>query len=292
MKKNYILGLTFGLSIAVVSWQKSVTVEKDSYKISHRNNSGSPTGRTGAPGEGNCTGCHSGSVQSGATENVLMLADGSGPVTSYVPGQTYTVALSMSSSPAKKGMQVTALNPSNQGAGTFTAISGGGVAVTAGSGKSYANHTAASTLASFPGWAWEWTAPATNVGAVKFYVATNKANNNGQNTGDVIYLSNYTFNGTVGLEENKLVTLSEFNAAFSAENSMIYIQYSSLIVGSNHLNIIDMNGRSIMNMDMGQATIGMNKDMVSLPEYVKNGMYVVQYFVNNYPMSKTIVVER
>jgi len=292
MKKNYILALTFGLSVAIVSWQKSNTVEKNSYKISHRNNSGAPTGRTGAPGEGNCTGCHSGTVQPGATENVLMLADGSGPVTSYVPGQTYTVALSMSSSPAKKGMQVTALNSSNQAAGTFTAITGGGVAITTGSGKSYANHMAASTLSSFPGWAWEWTAPATNVGAVEFYVATNKANNNGQNSGDVIYLSNHTFNSTVGLEENKLEAVGEFNASFSAENSMIYIQYSSLINGSNYVNIVDMSGRSVLNMDMGQAAIGVNKDMVRVPEYVKNGMYVVQYFVNNYPMSKTIVVER
>ena len=293
MKKNYILALTFGLSIAIVSWQKSSITEKYTYKKSHKNSSGSPSGRTGAPGEANCTACHTGSVQAGATENILILSDGSGQVTSYVPGQTYTVALAMVSSPTKKGMQVTALNSSNQAAGSFGTVTGGGVAITSGSGKFYANHTGASTTATFPGWAWEWTAPATNVGAVKFYVATNKANNNGQNSGDVIYLSNHTFNGTtVGLEENTLETVGEFNASFSAQNSMIYIQYSSLIVGANHVNILDMSGRTIVNMNMGQSTIGLNKDMIRLPDYVKNGMYVVQYFVNNFPMTKTIAVER
>ncbi len=292
MKKNYILALTLGLSIAFVSWQKSGTVQSNTFKKTHKNNSGASTGKTGAPGESNCTECHTGSVQSGTTENLLLVGNAGGPITSYVPGQSYTVTLSMSSSPSKKGMQVTALNSSNQAAGSFSTITGGGVAITNGSGKTYANHTAASTLPTFPGWAWTWTAPATNVGPVDFYVATNKANGNGNNSGDLIYLSSHTYGSTVGIEENKIEVVGEFNASFSVENSTIYIQYSSLINGKNHVNVVDMNGRSVLNMNMGTSSVGVNKDMIILPEYIKNGMYIVQFFVDNYSMTKTIVVER
>ncbi|MGJ8661375.1 MAG: choice-of-anchor V domain-containing protein [Bacteroidota bacterium] len=292
MKKNYILTLTLGLSIAIVSWQKSGTVETNKYKKSHRYNSGATAGKTGAPGESNCTECHSGSVQAGTTENMLIVADGSGQVTSYVPGETYTVALAMTSNPSKKGMQATVLTASNQAAGTFATVPGGGVAIISGSGKFYANHTSSSTTSAFPSWTWTWTAPATNVGPVRFYVATNKANNNGQNSGDIIYLSNHPLNATVGIEENKIETVSNFNASFSPENSTVYIQFSSLINGNNHVNIVDMNGRSVLNMNMGTSQIGINKDMIRLPEHVKNGMYVVQYFVDNNPMTKSIVVER
>jgi hypothetical protein len=290
MKKNYVFTFALIIGIGLVSWQKSSSVQTSKYKKSHKYQSGAPAGKTGAPGEGNCTECHTGSVMAGSSENQFILVDGAGVATSYVPGVTYQIGLSMASNPAKKGMQVTARDANNATAGTFTGASG--VALTSSSGKSYANHTAASTLSSFPLWTWSWTAPATNVGPVKFYVATNVANNNGQNSGDVIHLSNHTYNGTVGLEEKSIETVKDFSASFSAENSMVYMQFSSLINGSNFVNIVDLNGKSVLNMKVGTSTIGVNKESVRLPDHIKNGMYIVQFFVDNYPMSKSIVVER
>lgn len=291
MKKNNILFLSFFVATGLLSWQKSTSVKTSNYEKLHRNASGAPSGRTGAPGEGNCTGCHQGNVMAGSSENQFILVGSSGVVSTYIPGETYQVGLSMASNPAKKGMQVTVLNATNQFVGSF-APAAGGVNFTTGGGKTYANHTAVSATSTFPLWTWEWTAPATNVGPVKFYVATNVADNNLLNTGDVIHLSNHTFNGTVGLEENTLETVQNFNASFSAENNTMYLQFTALINGKNYLNLVDMSGKSVLNMDLGTSSIGMNKDAIRLPEYIKNGLYVVQFFVDNFPMSKTISVQR
>ena len=56
------------------------------------NSSGAGAGKTGAPGESNCTACHSGSTQDGANENLLTVLDGGNPVFEYLPGQTYDQA--------------------------------------------------------------------------------------------------------------------------------------------------------------------------------------------------------
>jgi|TARA_R110000737_G_scaffold124916_1_gene157351 hypothetical protein len=291
MKKNYVFTLALVIGIGLVSWQKSSSIQTSEYKKSHRFTSGAPNGKTGAPGESNCTDCHTGSVMAGSSENIFTVAGSTGAITTYVPGQTYQIELAMASNPAKKGMQVTVLDANNSFAGSFTPAAGG-VNFTMGGGKTYANHSAASTTTSFPFWNWQWTAPATNVGPVTFYVATNVANNNGQNTGDVIHISNHTFNGVVGLEENSIESVKDFRASFSAENSMVYIQFSSLINGSNFVNIVDMTGKSVLNMDIGASSIGINKESVRLPEHIKNGMYIVQFFVDNYPMSQSILVKR
>ena len=77
-------------------------------------------GKTGAPGEQNCTSCHSGATQNGANENLLVVNNDIGfGITQYTPGASYTVNLSMASNPAKKGFQVTALNAATTMAGNF-----------------------------------------------------------------------------------------------------------------------------------------------------------------------------
>lgn len=290
-KNNLLLFLFFLLGISLISWQKTEPSQRTKFQKSLRHNSGAPTAKTGAPGETNCTVCHLGSVQTGTNENQFLLTNSSGAVTHYLPNETYQIELSMASNPAKKGMQVTVLNSSNQFVGSFTPATGG-VNFTMAGGRSYANHTAASTLATFPFWTWNWTAPATDEGPVTFYVATNLANANGQNSGDVIHLSNHTIGSTMSLKENSFSAVGEFNASFSPENSMIYLQYASLISGSNFVNIVDMTGKSVLNMKLGTSTIGTNKESIRVPDHLKNGAYIVQFFVDNYPMSQSVVIER
>ena len=88
MKKHYILPISAFIFAGFLSFQKSgnFKIEKYLSKNGHLNASGSPIGRTGAPGEQNCTGCHSGSTQSGATENTLVLINNFTTVTAYLPG--------------------------------------------------------------------------------------------------------------------------------------------------------------------------------------------------------------
>ena len=78
----------------------------------------------------------------------------------------------------------------------------------------------------------------------------------------------------------------------SAENSMVYITYNSLIHGTSHVNIIDLNGRSVYSAELDGSHIGENKEMIRIPSSVKNGMYVVHFFVDNVGSSKSVSIQR
>lgn len=291
MKKIYILPLAASVLIGALSFQKSgnYKVEKYFAKNGHKlNSAGAAGGKTGAPGEVNCTSCHSGTALDGISENVLMVLDGATPVNSYVPGTTYTVALSMSSNPAKKGFQATALDGTNSMAGTFVASANTNVI---GTTRKYANHKSTSNTSTTMAWGWSWTAPATNVGDVTFYVATNKANDNGFDTGDAIYLSQHVLTSTLGIEEQANED-ANFSAGYSATNNSLSLNFTTLSAGEMNVNIMDMNGRSVFTYNLGNAQIGENKEKVVLPEDLKNGVYVVNFFVNNNAMSAKIMIQK
>ncbi len=292
MKKQYFLFSVLIATSVTFAWQKTGKIDTKRIKTSHTYVNGSPASRTGAPGELTCatSGCHGGTAMNGATENVFVASLNGSAVTSYVPGQTYTIALSLASNPAKKGFQATVLDGANNFVGTLTPITAGGTSSTTGMGRTYINQTSGGSTAA--AWAFDWTAPATDVGAVRFYVATNKSNNNGNNSGDEIFTSVHVLGSTASLEEVVSETVSDFNASFSAANSMVHVSYSSLINGTSHVNLVDMNGRSVLNSELNASTIGSNKDMIRIPSEVKNGMYVVHFFVNNNAVSKTISIQR
>ena len=128
------------------------------YHKSPLNSGGSPGGKTGAPGEGNCTGCHAGSTLDGTSENVLIVTSGGNVVTDYIPGATHQVSLTMSSNPPKKGFQAIVLDSNNDMMGDFNA--GSGTSISSQGSKKYANHTSSSNTNATTTWTWDWIAPA------------------------------------------------------------------------------------------------------------------------------------
>lgn len=291
MNKKYIFPIAAIAIIGAFSFQKSANVEIGKFQVGHKNASGAPAGKTGAPGEGNCTDCHSGSTQDGSTENVFILLNSSfTPVTSYVPGQSYTASVTMNSNPTKKGFQAIALNASNAMAGNFTGVAGNTAISTSGT-KKYANHTSASNTSTTTTWGWTWVAPTTDATNVTFYVATNAANNNGANSGDVIYLSQHVITSTAGIEEQEQED-ANFTVGYSAENNAVVINFTNFSAGDMFLNLIDLNGKSVFSHDLGGALIGKVNQTVVLPSEIKNGIYVAHLFVNNKPMSTKIMVQK
>lgn len=289
MKKVIVLVSSAIVLIGGMSLNQSGSFKIEKYSAGmHRNAAGSQTGQTGAPGESNCTSCHSGAVQSGTTENSLTVAQGLTPVSSYVPGVTYNVALQMTSSPSKKGFQVTALTGGNVMAGTFTA--GSNTAIT-GTTRKYANHKSTSNTNATVAWLWTWTAPATDVGPVTFYVATNKANGNTNDNGDVIYLSTHVYNSSLSIEEQENSLATNFTAGYSADSKSIVMNFNSLNASEMYFNLLDLNGKSVFVSNLGNAQIGENKQSVALPNEIKSGIYVVNFFIGNTPMTAKVMVQ-
>jgi hypothetical protein len=296
MNKNYILLGVTACAVAALSFQRSQTADlgrfdRQEFMNSHLSTAGGPQGRTGAPGETNCTACHTGTAQDGTQENVFTILSGANVITDYTPGATYNVTLAMSSNPARKGFSATALDGSNNMAGTFTAQVAGGTAVGSQGGRMYATHTTTSSQSSNNViWIWTWTAPATNVGPVTFYVASNRANNNGQDSGDFIFLSQHTIESTASLEENS--TSSTFQAGYSPDDHKIVLEIDTPDKGDLYINIVDLNGRSVFTSDLGSKGQGESSTSVKLPSDLKNGLYVVNLFVNNKALSQKVMIQR
>ena len=295
MKRHYILGITLCSSIAFLAFQKSgiEAVEKYLEKNGHNiNAAGAPTGKTGAPGESSCAECHIGTTQDGTATNTLLLLDGGTPVSNYVPGTTYNATLTLNSSDVKEGFSATVLDIStNSMAGSFTGVNGFGTAVSSASGRDYVTHTATSNTSANFLWTWEWAAPATDVGPVKFYVATNIANGNNNITGDVIYLSEHIYGSTTGLNDQTM-DFSDFKAGFAANENKVILNFNAVTVDNIFFNLVDMSGKSVFTSRLGNSQIGKNSTSVSLPVDLKSGIYMVNFFIGNKAMSDKIMIQK
>ncbi len=151
--------------------------------------SGPPAGVSGAPGENTCTGCHFSNAGSGQFSIVAP--------PNYTPGQTYQITVrhqTTDSSRKRWGFQLTALAGSTP-AVAFSNLNGNTQILDGASGRKYIEHTLTGSFGNQTGgafWSFNWTAPATNLGAVTLYAAGNQANNDGTPDGDQIYTATAT----------------------------------------------------------------------------------------------------
>jgi hypothetical protein len=281
-----IIALTFGM----LSFR---TTHLSGFQAAPQDNNGPAGGKTGAPGEQNCTSCHSGTAQSGTNENLLVINEDLGfGITQYTPGATYTVNLTMASNPAKKGFQVTALNGANAMAGNFVAGANTQLktATISGGQRKYATHKSSSNTSATQTWNWTWQAPATSEGAITFYVATNKANNNNNDNGDVIYLSQHVFvNDDASVNESQVE--NNFAVGYGVEKEELVITFSTLSIAPASLNLVDLQGKSVWSKKLEHASVGQNKEFVAVPKHIPNGLYVVHFFIGNKAYSAPINIQ-
>ncbi len=150
-------------------------------------------GRTGSPGEFDCTGCH--------TSFAVNSGPGSITITSpnltnweYVPGQTYQIDVTV----AHAGMPLfgfgfEALRTSNNSNGGTLSITNSvqtqlkSVSVQGNNRTNVVHKENGGLTNDSHTFSFNWTAPATNIGNVMFYTAGNAANNQNDSLGDYIY---------------------------------------------------------------------------------------------------------
>ena len=154
--------------------------------------SGPLDGRTGAPGEGLCTDCHSGSPDDGSVQIT-------GTPMFYEPGATYTITVTLQDQGQSRwGFELTAKDGSANGAGDFTITDAVNTQLSDNPAPAadYVKHTSAGTYNGTPDgpvtWEFDWTAPPSDVGDITFYVAGNAADGNSGTSGDNIYTSSFT----------------------------------------------------------------------------------------------------
>ena len=144
---------------------------------------------SGAPGEVSCTGCHSGSSNSGLGSINYLIGNGT---TNYSPNELYTIQFSMEEEDVNQfGFQTVALKTSdNSNAGTFSLVDEENTRLMSGMGRTYVGHTVCGADADpegFQQWIFNWLAPDSDVGDVKFYLSSLATNHNHSTTGDHTY---------------------------------------------------------------------------------------------------------
>ncbi len=190
--KLFFLALTafagFALFLATAGRQANVRASA----------SGPTPGHTNAPGEGNCTACHTDfPVDSGVGDIEIL-----GIPANYLPGQQVPVSVRLIEPDGVTwGFQFTAIGPAGSSVGTYTipAEETGNLqidsTVIGGSPRTYIMQTVNGVTSPVFGsktWNFIWTAPATRVGKIRFYVAGNAANSDGGPAGDYIYTDSAT----------------------------------------------------------------------------------------------------
>ncbi len=165
--------------------------------------SGPTPGVTGAPGEANCTACHSDFVVNTGTGSVTL---GTIPP-NYLPGQQIPISVTTAQADAViYGFEMTAIDSLGREVGTFTLpsqvppqmqITSTIIDVNQ---RRYVSHTVDGVIPTQFGsktWNFTWTAPSRRAGKIRFYVAGNGANSDGSPGGDYIYTADKaTYSGS------------------------------------------------------------------------------------------------
>lgn len=289
MKKNYFFLAAIIGSAALFSFtnlsssEKVERYQKGFHKLS---TSGSPGNYTGSPGTNNCTNCHNGTVQSGNGMNTVVLNDGTSNVTQYTPNTVYTVTVNMATANPKNGFQIAPLTSGNLTAGTIAITDATNTKTLVTGGKTTVTHKTAGTALN--SWSFQWTAPATNVGTVTFYLATNVTNSNNGDTGDLIYTSQHMFGSQAGIVTNGQEISTE--VSFNKVNNSLNLDINTAVSGDAAVNIVDLNGKSVQFEKLGKVTEGENQVNVRLNNELPAGVYVVHVNVNNNYTSKKIYI--
>lgn len=215
MKKKLILNILFLAAIGLIS-ASVAEYDHDSVHGSNLKSGGGPTDNTNAPTEKTCSGpegtsaCHSGGIPDNTGPATTAITSSGG--TWYIPGQTYTITCSITHSTRMRfGFQCTSRRVSNNGLG-------GTIIVTDATNTwlhpatnancttcQYLCHKLAGSYFSTTtgSWTFNWTAPSSNIGNIRFYACFLAANNNNTNdSGDETYYTTLTLTpSAVGINE-------------------------------------------------------------------------------------------
>lgn len=250
--------------------------------------SGAPASRTGAPGEANCTACHSGTANDGSTVSSISF---SGINNEYQPGVTYNMTLAINNGASKNGFQVVALeNSGNTNAGALTITDPANTTSSTGAGNTYINQTTSGTTQN--SWNFDWTAPSSNIGDVTFYYAYNVTNSNGSSSGDQIYLGQLNVQSAgnpFSIESNREILNQSFTAAHNVSNNMIQLEFSN----SSHsplafVKVFNIEGKCIQ-IDEIIVSAGKNKSNIQTG-FLSKGIYLVSLFLDNNVVTRKIAI--
>lgn len=265
---------------------------------------GSHPGSTGAPLDLTCAqaGCHTDAqvIPNAVNNNTLIF---SSVDSSYVPGSTYQMTVqvqgSAASPSARFGFEIGVLKDSdslNVGQFIITDVSPLRTQIIThpiGSDLRYSvTHKSVGTPSistNFNRWTFSWTAPPVNEGNITFWYATNCTNNNGQNTGDRIYLHKFQIHPANLSSVKDIADDYELKAFYDNESNEMVISYDLKGQRNVQVSVFDVAGKNVYNNAIAKLS-GVQKQKIPLGTTYSKGTYLIQLQINGQKVTKKIIV--
>ena len=266
MKKIYF----FFVSILVVA--ASLLLDNTS---THSRSNGSPESASGSPSDGvTCakSGCHAGTAS--AQDNMVT---SNIPVSGYVPGQTYSITVSISQAGISKfGFSISPQNSSGSVLGSLV-ITNTAETQLKNVGHQYVTHTTAGNAGTgSKTWSFDWIAPTAGTGAVPFYASVNAANGNGNTSGDQIYTDVYTVEEdiTTGIQPNMNdVDFTVFPNP--VEGNTAQVSFNANASSTSRIRVMSLNGSVVSEINHNATSNGNQHATLSMENLAK-GVYFVE----------------
>lgn len=295
MKKLHVVSALFLVMIICISFSPLDIMKSD----------GGPPYNTNAPGEKTCSGaegtngCHSGGIadNAGAATKSITFSGG----TSYLPGQTYTVTVTISHPTRNRfGFQIVSLrnsNDANAGIVTLTDSARTRSQIpTYGSyqTRNYVMHilNGLNGIANSCSWSYNWTAPSTDEGAITFYACMLAGNGNDLNdAADETYFTQLTINPTAVGVSTQEKDADKMEVYPNPATSAVSINYILNETSSFKAELIDIQGKLVQVLYHDEKAIGTIAEKVTLAPGITPGIYLIKFTTDNSESTKRIVIQ-
>lgn len=290
MRKRYIPIIILSVPFVAILMAGSGAARSD----------GAPVSSTGAPGETTCAmaGCHSDNSVNAGTAITELIIDGN--PTSYEPGKTYKVTTRISDADRLRfGFQLVALDGNHANAGKLTIMDESRTQIIKNylelKDRDYMTYTYLGTEAVKSGlgeWSFDWTAPAQDIGPVKFYAAFASANNDKTDKGDYIYTKELMLkSASSGVGPGNTESGYSFTATANPGAQAFQINFTSGEPINTIIQGYDLKGRLITKPTNVKLENGISSVQIPWSAQLSKGLYFICVKVDNTLITKKVIVQ-
>ncbi len=249
-------------------------------------NSGGITGRTGSPGESTCSGCHGGG---GGATTISLSATPSFTAFQYIPGQTYTIGLTVNNSLFSKfGFNAEILDPANVNAGNITAGLTGVQVVN----LTRKNVTQTGTQSGIGSALFQfvWVAPLS--GTATIYAGGNAVDGTGGTGADTPGNTSFVLTADLSSSVNEMTKtgISGLNVYPNPVRSEFNMSYNLIENGLVKAALYDLRGAEIAEITNENQNAGKQFIRTQLPDGLTRGVYFVRLSSNEKQQIQRLII--
>jgi hypothetical protein len=251
------------------------------------------TGNPANIGVGNCTGCHTGVLNSSGGSLKIVVKDANGtPVSSYDFNKLYTIEVTVArTSISTFGFDAEVVTKNNTDAGIITSLDTAKIITLQGDRSTNMTHFTPGKTKDSHTFTFQWTTPAADSGVVTIYAAGLAGNGNLKNTGDYTYTSVKTLSpvSSTSIHEyqENIASVSIYpNPVSTAFNLSYQLQQQGYLT----INLYTLNGQKVTELLTEEKASGFQQEHIVIPASVKSGIYLLQMNMKNSTAYEKIII--